>query len=127
MDDLAPLIDRAALARATFGDADLAREVLGLFRAQCARLGPALADAARPAAERADLAHTLKGSAAGVGAARVGALAERLDAALRRADAGEAARLLPPLLAAIAATAETIGTAGIGATGAGAADRAPEA
>ncbi len=38
------LLDRAHLDRQTFGDADLAREVLGLFSEQCARLTPGLAD-----------------------------------------------------------------------------------
>ncbi|MFE1602144.1 Hpt domain-containing protein [Methylobacterium sp. ID0610] len=104
MDTPAPLLDRAHLARETFGDADLAREVLDLFRAQCERLGPALAEAARPAAERADLAHTLKGSAAGVGARRLGALAAALEASLRREDEAGAALLLPRLAEALRET-----------------------
>lgn len=68
---LAPLLDRAHLDAQTFGDADLAREVLGLFEDQCRRLLPAMAEASRPPEERADLAHTLKGAALGVGAMRV--------------------------------------------------------
>ncbi|MGY2050677.1 Hpt domain-containing protein [Methylobacterium sp. JK268] len=104
MEDPEPLLDPRHLAQQTFGDADLAAEVMGLFREQCGRLGPDLADPARPAAERADLAHTLKGAAAGVGARRVGALAARLEEALRRGDEGAARDLLPPLAAALAAT-----------------------
>ncbi|MGF3027459.1 Hpt domain-containing protein [Methylobacterium aquaticum] len=96
------LLDRAHLDRQTFGDADLAREVLALFAEQCARLMPDLVPpriaGADPAPEaRADLAHTLKGSALGVGADRVAALAGRLEAALRAGD-GEAARGLAPAL-----------------------------
>lgn len=78
----APALDRDHLAQATFGDAELAREVLGLFRAQVARLAPAIAaPGSLPA--RADAAHTLKGSARGVGAARVAALLETIERALR--------------------------------------------
>ncbi len=83
------LLDRAHLDRQTFGDADLAREVLGLFAEQCERLLPGLADPDLAPGARADLAHTLKGSALGIGAARVAALAGRLEAALRAGD-GEA-------------------------------------
>ena len=44
----APLLDRAHLDAQTFGDADLAREVLSLFEDQCRRLLPALAEEGRP-------------------------------------------------------------------------------
>ncbi len=57
-----PLIDRAHLTAQTFGDADLAREVLGLFVDQCRRLTPMIGATTLLAAERADLAHTLKGA-----------------------------------------------------------------
>ena len=81
MDDV-PALDRAHLARQTLDDADLAREVLGLFRAQVARLVPTIA-APGPAASRADAAHTLKGSARGIGAQRVAALLEPIERDLR--------------------------------------------
>ncbi|WP_419544784.1 Hpt domain-containing protein [Methylobacterium oryzae] len=68
-------IDPAELEAQTGGDADLAREVLELFAGQCRSILPRLADPALPRAQRADLAHTLKGSAAGVGAIHVRALA----------------------------------------------------
>ncbi|GJD62863.1 Hpt domain-containing protein [Methylobacterium frigidaeris] len=93
-----PLLDRAHLDRQTFGDADLAREVLALFAGQCDRLVPGLSDLDLAPDARADLAHTLKGSALGIGAARVAALAGRLEAALRAGD-GETARALAPALA----------------------------
>ncbi|WP_407522644.1 Hpt domain-containing protein [Methylobacterium oryzisoli] len=92
MTDPEPLLDRDHLARQTFGDADLAAEVLALFREQCASLLPALADAERPPADRADLAHTLKGAALGIGARRVAAAAAALEAALRADEAGHSAR-----------------------------------
>lgn len=81
-----PLIDRDHLAAQTFGDADLAREVLGLFVEQCRRLVPAIAETGRPAGERADLAHTLKGAALGVGASRVAAASGAVEARLRAQD-----------------------------------------
>lgn len=77
------LLDEVHLDRQTFGDRDLAREVLVLFDAQAVRLAPAILDASLPAVERADAAHTLKGAARGVGAAAVAALAERIEGALR--------------------------------------------
>ncbi|GJD53450.1 hypothetical protein OPKNFCMD_6225 [Methylobacterium crusticola] len=95
------LLDRAHLARQTFGDADLAREVLGLFAEQCARLGPGIADPALDGRARADLAHTLKGSALGVGAARVAGLAARIEEALRDGEAARADALAPALAAAL--------------------------
>ncbi|MCJ2068368.1 Hpt domain-containing protein [Methylobacterium sp. J-030] len=76
-------MDRTALDAQTGGDADLAREVLALFADQCLSILPRLTDPARPRGERADLAHTLKGSAAGVGATRVHALADAVETRLR--------------------------------------------
>lgn len=62
----ADAIDRAHLSRVTFGDASLERELLELFDRQCeillARMHAAEADALKA------LAHTLKGSASGIGA-----------------------------------------------------------
>ncbi|MGE7416253.1 Hpt domain-containing protein [Methylobacterium tarhaniae] len=98
------LLDRTHLDRQTFGDEDLAREVLALFAGQCDRLVPGLADPALDRQARADLAHTLKGSALGVGAARVAALAGRLEAALRAGDDGTAGGLEPALARAVRET-----------------------
>ena len=80
---MARLIDRKHLAELTFGDADLAREVLQLFSGQGRRLLPGIADPERPGPERADLAHTLKGSALGVGAGLVAALSATIEDSLR--------------------------------------------
>ena len=54
----------------TGGDDALARELLGLLAAQCEALLPVAAGEGDPAA-RADAAHTLKGSAAALGAFRL--------------------------------------------------------
>jgi HPt (histidine-containing phosphotransfer) domain-containing protein len=78
---LAPAINRGYLARFTLGNADLEREVLELFAGQAPLYLAKLAGADTLQAWR-DAAHTLKGSAAAVGALRVAQiaeLAERLD------------------------------------------------
>lgn len=72
-------IDRAHLARMTFDDRDLQREVLGLFERQSRTLAQRLVVAAVPA--RALLAHTIKGSARGVGAWRVANAAAEIETA----------------------------------------------
>jgi HPt (histidine-containing phosphotransfer) domain-containing protein len=75
-------IDRAHLDAQTFGDADLARELLALFAVQCARLAPLAADEAAPVQARRDAAHTLKGAALGIGARRLATCAAALEAVL---------------------------------------------
>ncbi len=59
-------IDRVHLARMTFGDASLERELLQLFDRQCEVLLARMNDA--DAGSVKVLAHTLKGSASGIGA-----------------------------------------------------------
>lgn len=86
-------IDHAFLAEQTAGDADLARELLFLFAGQCRALVPGIADAALDAADRADKAHTLKGSAAGIGALRIRDLCAPIEDGLRRTGAADAAAL----------------------------------
>ena len=80
---MTPLIDHAYLSGQTFGDVDLARELLGLFAGQCRRLMPGIADADLDPDRRADLAHTLKGSALGIGSAPVADLAASIEDRLR--------------------------------------------
>jgi HPt (histidine-containing phosphotransfer) domain-containing protein len=63
------LIDRAHLARMTFNDESLEREVLQLFDRQAELLVARMRRSAPPAI--ATLAHTLKGSATGIGAGHV--------------------------------------------------------
>jgi HPt (histidine-containing phosphotransfer) domain-containing protein len=76
-------IDRAYLARFTFGNADLEREVLELF---CAQLPLYLEQlrSAHDAKSWRDAAHSIKGSAAAVGATRlanIARMAEQVDVA----------------------------------------------
>ncbi|MCJ2121316.1 Hpt domain-containing protein [Methylobacterium sp. J-077] len=98
-------IDRAELDAQTGGDAELAGEVLALFAGQCRSILLRLTDPSLPSAQRADLAHTLKGSAAGVGATRVRACADAAEAQLR---AGTEAVALDDLVQAVAAALEEI-------------------
>jgi HPt (histidine-containing phosphotransfer) domain-containing protein len=93
-----PAIDRAHLARMTLGERKLEQEVLALFDRQTEMLLPRIRQADRPAA--ATLAHTLKGSALGIGAFPVAQAAE----AVERAQAGEIAAAIDALEAAIAET-----------------------
>jgi HPt (histidine-containing phosphotransfer) domain-containing protein len=103
---IAPAIDRAALDAQTGGDADLAREVLALFAGQCRSILPRLTDPDLSLPERADLAHTLKGSAAGVGATRVQALADAAETRLRGEGHGDLGDLTDAVDAALRAIAE---------------------
>jgi HPt (histidine-containing phosphotransfer) domain-containing protein len=81
----ASAIDVHHLNRQTMGDRALEREVLELFRRQ-ARILLYRFEAQTNPVQRADLAHTIKGSARGVGANRVAFAAEELE---RAAKAGE--------------------------------------
>jgi len=72
-------IDRAHLARMTFGEAALERELLELFDRQAEILVARIAQS--DAGTAAALAHTLKGSATGIGAAEVAAAAAEIEAA----------------------------------------------
>lgn len=69
------LLDLPYLARQTFGDRALERDLLALFDQQCVRLRPAVA-------EGGEALHTLKGAARALGAWRVASLAQRLESAL---------------------------------------------
>jgi HPt (histidine-containing phosphotransfer) domain-containing protein len=80
--DDSAVLDLDHLRCQTAGDRGLERDLLVLFDAQCARLRPLMA-AGRSPAERADAVHTLKGSARAIGAWRVAAAADRLEAVLR--------------------------------------------
>jgi HPt (histidine-containing phosphotransfer) domain-containing protein len=90
-----PVIDRGHLGRMTFGDRSLERELLNLFGRQAELLVARMRDG--DAASIAALAHTLKGSAAGIGACRV---AQTAEAAERAAASGPAA--LKPALDGLA-------------------------
>jgi HPt (histidine-containing phosphotransfer) domain-containing protein len=77
------VLDRGHLARMTLGNRSLEQEVLELFDRQAEllvirmRKGGTLGDSAAVSA----LAHALKGSAAGIGAAEVASAAERTERA----------------------------------------------
>jgi HPt (histidine-containing phosphotransfer) domain-containing protein len=73
------VIDVVHLARMTLGDRDLETEVLQLFKRQAVNMVGRLDEAAPAAA--AEFAHTIKGSARGVGAWRVAMAAEILEQA----------------------------------------------
>src|SRR3954470_19784954 len=72
-------IDLVHLARTTLGDRSLEREVLQLFDRQSSILIARMRSATPPAIVA--LAHTLKGSARGIGAWRVARAAELLEVA----------------------------------------------
>jgi HPt (histidine-containing phosphotransfer) domain-containing protein len=82
-------IDLVHLARTTLGDRSLEREVLQLFDRQSALLIARMRSAAPTGV--ATLAHTLKGSARGIGAWRVARAAEALElAGVRNGEIGSA-------------------------------------
>lgn len=72
-----PAIDTAHLARMTLGERSLEREVLALFDRQADMLLPRIRGGA-PALAAAS-AHTLRGSASGIGAFRVARAAEAVE------------------------------------------------
>ena len=74
-----PAVDRAHLARMTFGEAALERELLELFDRQAELLIARIAQS--EATVVVALAHTLKGSALGVGASEVAAAAAATEQA----------------------------------------------
>jgi len=71
-------VDLVHLARHTLGNRDLEHEVLRLFERQSVIYLSRLKDA-RKAPDRFQAAHTIKGSARGIGAWRVANLAEALE------------------------------------------------
>jgi HPt (histidine-containing phosphotransfer) domain-containing protein len=74
-----PAIDTSHLARMTLGERSLEREVLALFDRQADMLLPRIRGGA-PALAAAS-AHTLKGSASGIGAFRVARAAQAVEQA----------------------------------------------
>jgi HPt (histidine-containing phosphotransfer) domain-containing protein len=71
-------IDRGKLSEQTFGDLEIRREVLGMFRAELPSLLHALA--ATDGGPRSEVAHRLKGSALAIGATALAEAAAALDA-----------------------------------------------
>jgi HPt (histidine-containing phosphotransfer) domain-containing protein len=97
---IAPAIDLAHLARMTMGEPGLEREVLTLFERQAGMLLARMQSAASPAL--AAFAHTLKGSARGVGAWRVAEAAELVEAQAAQPHCAGAGDALAQLAAAVA-------------------------
>ena len=97
---LAAPIDREHLARMTLGDESLEREVLALFDRQADMLLPRIRQGA-PAMAAAS-AHTLKGSAVGIGAFKVARAVEEVERAqgleIRDAEIGAAVDTLAAML-----------------------------
>jgi HPt (histidine-containing phosphotransfer) domain-containing protein len=101
-----PVIDLAHLARMTLGEKTLEAEVLALFDRQADILLERMRKAPRGAAGA--FAHTLKGSARGIGAWRVAEAAERVECAASSCDAAHVADALDRLAAAIDEARATI-------------------
>jgi HPt (histidine-containing phosphotransfer) domain-containing protein len=108
--DSAPAIDLVRLARQCLGDQDLERELLVMFERQAARVIGRLTSAASEDFKlRADLAHTLKGSALAVGAQRVADAAARIETLCEeRAGASTVAAALASLAGAVSEAREAI-------------------
>ena len=104
----AAAIDRGQLARMTFGDRSLEREVLQLFDRQADLLLARMRD--REPSAVATLAHTLKGSAASIGASAVVQAAAAVEQAGNAAESDLAiGRLAMAIDAARAAIAGLLG------------------
>ena len=101
--DRARPIDLVHLAHQTLGDRDLETELLGLFRRQAGQIVERLsADLPGDSIPwRADLAHTLKGSARAIGATRVAIKAEIYEVQARDGNPN-----LKPALAALKSTVD---------------------
>jgi HPt (histidine-containing phosphotransfer) domain-containing protein len=91
--DLTGAVDFSHLEGFAAGDEALVEEVLGLFREQAALWLPLLDPEAQAGAWR-DAAHSLKGSALGVGAFQVAKACETAEAAFEAPLGVKAARLL---------------------------------
>jgi HPt (histidine-containing phosphotransfer) domain-containing protein len=93
-------LDLAHLARMTLGEASLETEVLRLFDRQAEILLAHMRDATPAAA--AAFAHTLKGSASGIGAWGVAAAAEAVETCAKRSTATATASAVARLVTAVA-------------------------
>jgi hypothetical protein len=93
------ILDRNHLAHITLGDRALEREVLGLFHRQAEMLLGRMANQAPRVT--AALAHTLTGSARGVGAWQVAAAAEALERASAAPDQAGIERAIGRLSTAV--------------------------
>jgi len=104
-----PAVDLVHLSRQTLGDAALETELLTLFDRQAQQFAARLGQPMRPDESRwrADLAHTLKGSALAIGAFGVGRAAQAYEDAAR-AETADLPLRLARLDAAIGAARRVI-------------------
>lgn len=100
-------LDLVHLARQTLGNKDLEQEVLALFLRQSVLLAKQL-DEARDAQSFRIAAHTLKGSAQGIGAWRVAKAAQSLESLSSERDGPAARAARAGLDAAVAEANATI-------------------
>lgn len=100
-DPIETVLDLAHLVRMTLGDASLEAEVLRLFERQATVLLAHMQDATPAAA--AAFAHTLKGSARGIGAWGVAAAAAAVETNAERGSASATACAVARLTAAVEA------------------------
>ena len=94
-----PAIDRTHLARMTLGEKSLEAEVLALFDRQADLLLARMTDA--PPTAVATFAHTLRGSAQGIGVWQVAAAAAAVERAASGSDRADLADAVKQLAAAI--------------------------
>lgn len=82
--DRLAVVDLVHLSRQTLGDSALETELLALFQNQAQQFAKRLLGPSHPGDEkwRAELAHTLKGSARAVGAFKVAQAAENYETAI---------------------------------------------
>ncbi|HEY3623057.1 MAG TPA: Hpt domain-containing protein [Roseiarcus sp.] len=99
-----PPLDLVHLARQCLGDHELETELLGLFRRQARALTAQLSGSPFLSSEaKAQVAHTLRGSALAVGARRVANAAWRIEELASAGEQGSAeARAIAALLSAVA-------------------------
>src|SRR5262245_52309406 len=102
-----PVIDLAHLARMTLGERDLEREVLDLFDRQAGMLLSRMA--CEPPRVVAAHAHTLSGSARGIGAWRVAEAAASVERAATQSGAIALTGAMDRLAAAVADAQAVIG------------------
>ncbi len=102
------VIDEDHLGRMTLGDRSLEREVLEIFVRQTAIMIGRISDAEPSLAAAA--AHTLKGSARGIGAWRVAHAADRLEQAAGEGHRGDMDDAVEELKAASLEVSAAIGT-----------------
>lgn len=107
-----PVLDRAHLSAMTSGDAELAAEVIGIFRQQAEVWGRMLS-AREPHSTWADAAHSLKGAALGIGAIRLARACTRAETLGRSGTAtpAQAAVALDDVRASLGETLEAAAVA----------------